>query len=135
MYRILYISTARAPLPAAELEAILATSRRNNAAAGITGLLVVGGRRFLQVLEGPRDAVKTTYDRIAADPRHFALVTLNDRDISERSFGNWSMGFEAGGEAPESGTLEEQVAALVSTIQDPNLRAYFTGFAQSHSTR
>ena len=84
---------------------------------------------------GRADEVKATYDRIAADPRHFALVTLNDRDVSERSFGNWSMGFEAGGEAPESGTLEEQVAALVSTIQDPNLRAYFTGFAKSHSTR
>jgi hypothetical protein len=133
MHRILYISTARAPLSAQELDAILAASRRNNAAIDVTGLLVAGGRRFLQVLEGPLEAVTATYDRIAADPRHFALVKLNDKEVSERSFGNWSMGFEAGAETSASGTLEEQVAALVSTIQDANLRAYFTGFAKSHT--
>jgi len=134
MQRILYISTTRAPHSAQELDAILATSRRNNAAVGVTGLLVVGGRRFLQVLEGPSEAVTATYERIAADPRHFALVKLDDRTVAERSFGQWSMGFEVAGEVEFSGTLEQQVAALVDTIQDANLRAYFTGFAKSHST-
>lgn len=134
MQRILYISTTRTPLSAAELAGILATSRRKNAAVGVTGLLIAGGRRFLQVLEGPRDAVAATYERIALDPRHFALVKLNDKEIETRAFGRWAMGFETGSDASDSGTLEEQVAALVSGLEDPTLRAYFTGFAKSHSS-
>lgn len=135
MHRLLYISTTRTPLSPQELDEILAKSRRNNAAVGVTGLLVVGGRRFLQALEGPREAVMATYDRIAADPRHFALVKLHDRAVDERAFGKWSMGFEAGSDRETSSNLEEQVATLVETIQDANLRAYFTGFAKSHSSQ
>ena len=57
MHRLLYISTARSPLPKAELETLLRISRRNNVAVGVTGLLIVGGRRFLQALEIDRKSV------------------------------------------------------------------------------
>ncbi len=67
MIRLIYISTARSELSTVELEGILRISRRNNAAVGVTGLLIVGGRRFLQALEGPADAVVQTYDRIKAE--------------------------------------------------------------------
>jgi len=132
MHRILYISTARAPLSETEMEVILATSRRNNRRADVTGCLVVGGRRFLQVLEGPREAVEQTFARISADHRHFAVVKLNDKPIEERSFARWAMGFERGGDASLAAPLTEQVAALLAPVTDPNLRAYFVGFASSH---
>jgi len=73
MKRLLYISTARSILDASELEELLSKSRAANTKADLTGLLVVGGRRFLQVLEGPDEAVIRTYERIKSDPRHFAL--------------------------------------------------------------
>ena len=61
MLQLVYISTSRAPLISDDLlNSVLTVSRRNNAAAGISGLLVAGGRRFLQALEGPRDAVEAT---------------------------------------------------------------------------
>ena len=47
MKRLLYISTARAVLPASELDELLVKSREANSRVGITGLLIVGGRRFL----------------------------------------------------------------------------------------
>lgn len=135
MYRILYISTAREPLSQAELDAILIASRRNNAAVDVTGLLVVGGRRFLQVLEGPEDAVTATFERISRDPRHFAIVKLGEKQVEERSFGTWAMGFEKGADtAATTATLAEQVADLVAPITDANLRAYFTGFVKTHSS-
>lgn len=133
MNRILYISTARMPLLDRDLRILLETSRRNNAAVNVTGLLVVGGRRFLQALEGPPDAVSAVYERIARDPRHFAIVKLGEKSISERSFENWSMGFQTGGVAGDAASLEEQVAAIVAPIGDPTLRAYFTDFAKRHS--
>ncbi len=133
MKRLLYISTARASLSDDEMRILLATSRRNNAAVDVTGLLVVGGRRFLQALEGPEQAVSAVYARIAADPRHFAIVKLGDKPITERSFRDWSMGFQAGGTASDAGSLEEKVAAIVAPITDATLRAYFTDFAKRHS--
>lgn len=134
MKRLLYISTARTTLRPSELDELLIKARKANSAADVTGLLVVGGRRFLQVLEGPEPAVTATYERIRRDPRHFALVKLHDRDVATRSFASWAMGFEQGGMAAASASLEEQVSGIVAPIADPTLRAYFTGFARTHSS-
>lgn len=134
MKRLLYISTARMPLRPSELDDLLEKSRKANSAADVTGLLVVGGRRFLQLLEGPDQAVTATYERITRDPRHFALVKLHDKEVAARSFASWAMGFEKGGVASDSATLEDQVNAIVAPIADPTLRAYFTGFAKTHTS-
>ena len=68
------------------------------------------------------------------DARHFAIVKLGDTAITARSFAQWSMGFEAGGEPSDNATLAHQVETLVRPLADANLRAYFTGFAKSHSS-
>lgn len=134
MHRILYISTTRAPIDEAQVDQILIASRRNNARADITGLLVIGGRRFLQVLEGPEAAVAETFERISRDPRHFAIVKLNDKAIAERAFAGWAMGCERGGAAADTASLHDQVEQIVAPVADANLRAYFTGFARLHSS-
>jgi hypothetical protein len=131
MFQLAYISSARAPLDAAQLADILAVSRRNNERSGITGLLVPGGRRFLQVLEGPEQEVLKTYVRIQADPRHRAFVLVCAQKVEERAFGHWSMACrdEAGSDGQG---LEKLVESLVAKISDRNLRAQFTGFAKLH---
>lgn len=129
MLQIVYISTARQPLSEAELQSVLAVSRRNNGAAGITGLLIAGSRRFLQALEGPEEAVAAAFERIKADPRHFALVVLSTKHVETREFGDWAMGFEAGGaDGPED--LKGVVEALIAPIENKSLRAQFSGFAE-----
>lgn len=134
MQRLLYISTTRKPLDGKTLEDILRISRRNNASVGVTGLLVVGGRRFLQALEGPSDAVMEVFDRIARDPRHFAIVRLSTRQIETRLFGDWAMGCRKAGPAGKTGgTLQDIVAHLVAAIDDVAIRAEFTAFAALHS--
>jgi hypothetical protein len=132
MHRLLYISTARSPLSEAEITRLLQGARRRNAAAGVTGLLVVGGRRFLQALEGPYAAVMDIFNRIEADPRHFAVVKLSDGPIERRAFAGWSMGYHRGGDAADDASLADQVAAIMAPISDETLRAYFAGFAQRH---
>ena len=117
----------------AGLEAILATSRRNNGRDGVTGLLLAGGRRFLQALEGPSDAVLATYGRICADPRHGALVQLGCRTIEARQFGDWSMAFQHGGAAGIGTDLRSAVLRLTASLDDPNLCAQFQGFAELHA--
>ena len=129
MLQIVYISTARRPFTEAELQSVLAVSRRNNQAADITGLLISGGRRFLQALEGPEEAVAAAFERIKADPRHFAVVSLSMKQIETREFGRWAMGFEAGG-AGKGEDLKGIVKGLIAPLQDKNLRAQFIGFAE-----
>lgn len=129
MEEIIYISTARNEYPdAGMIRQILETSRRNNARDGLSGLLLVGGRRFLQVLEGPKDALDQAYARIRQDPRHFALVELARRPLAEPSFPAWSMGYE---EEPQA--LLPQVERLTSGVSDPNLKAQLISFAEIHS--
>ena len=133
MLQIVYISTSREAPTAQALDSILAASRRNNAKAGVTGLLLSGGRRFLQALEGPDAEVEATFARIAADPRHFAIVQLNRGEISERQFGAWAMAYDAGGEAGEAMDLRDVVRTLTGGLPDRALRAQFTGFAEIHA--
>jgi len=133
MQRIVYISTTRNILTSTELDEILVKSRRNNRAVGVTGLLISGGRRFLQTLEGPDHAVEAVFRRIEQDPRHFAVVMLSRAPIAERSFGDWAMGHCGGGNTGSSAELADTLAQLLAPIADANTRAYFEGFAQLHA--
>ena len=77
-----------------ELELLLTKSRVRNAAADVTGMLLVGEGRILQVLEGPVEAVQRLYAIIERDPRHHHCRVLRERTILERDFARWSMGYQ-----------------------------------------
>ena len=76
-----------------EVQAILATSRRNNQRAGVTGALLFTEHAFVQALEGPARAVEETFERIQLDPRHADVTVLEAAPVQERRFGTWSMGY------------------------------------------
>lgn len=78
---------------AAEIGSLLAVGRRNNALAGITGALLLQGGWFVQVLEGPREAVEAIFGTIGRDTRHGEITRLSMEPIAERSFAGWTMGF------------------------------------------
>jgi hypothetical protein len=126
--RIIYISTCRTEPGVDMVEDILRASRRNNRRDGLTGLLVVGGRRFLQVLEGPREMTQRAYERIRADQRHFALVELSRKHVTERSFAGWDMGCEQ----LDGDDLAELVHQLTEGLDDADLRAQFRSFVELH---
>ena len=93
IYHHLYISE-KTPLYKEEtdLERILESSRKNNVQKNITGLLIKNGVFFIQVLEGKREDVLTTFNRISPDPRHMKVKTLLTYNDSVRIFPEWSMG-------------------------------------------
>jgi hypothetical protein len=66
---------------------IVARSMHNNRLCDVTGLLVVHGGWFVQALEGPSASVRETFERIAGDPRHFALTVIASGAADERLFG------------------------------------------------
>lgn len=92
MIRLLYCSQAKPEFNTDTLEEILLTSRKNNSAAGITGVLVHGGGMFMQTLEGPEQVVLRTYMKILEDKRHSDSRIIYITPVKERLFNNWTMG-------------------------------------------
>lgn len=92
LVRCLYASRPLEPISGPILDAILAQSRKNNPALGITGLLCVSEDLYIQVIEGGRDEVCDLFNAIVRDNRHQQVRLLTFDEIAERQFGNWTMG-------------------------------------------
>ena len=97
MISLTYLSTATARdgFSPDELTDLLVTSRRNNHAAGLSGMLLYVNGHFIQTLEGPQDAVEQTFARIGRDPRHRDVLLVLRDETPTRVFAEWTMGFES----------------------------------------
>jgi hypothetical protein len=93
LHTILYLSSAVVKFTPEMLEELLQLSRARNAAHGITGLLLYRDGCFMQLIQGPGEAVRSLYASICRDPRHGEITTLQDEPCSQRDFPEWSMGF------------------------------------------
>lgn len=91
MYRLVYKSEAVARMSWKSVGPILAASTRNNDRNGLTGVLLVGKKHFLQVLEGDFETVNETFQRIARDPRHRRVQLVEFGVADERLFEEWKM--------------------------------------------
>ena len=92
MIRLLYISHAAPIISDEQVQDILLSSRRNNLASSITGILMYGGGMFMQVLEGPEQDVLRKYVKILDDPRHSDAQILYISPANDRIVEKWSMG-------------------------------------------
>ena len=89
LYRLIYCShNAMGPSVdlAAEVRVILEVARRRNHADGVTGVLLATPSGFAQALEGPRDTVERTFERIRTDPRHDDVSVLAFTPTPRRLF-------------------------------------------------
>lgn len=93
LVRLVYASRATDQMQTNDIVAILESAKRNNSKLGVTGMLIFNSSYFLQCLEGPRMAVNHIYQKIANDRRHAQPVLLDYREISERRFHQWTMGY------------------------------------------
>lgn len=73
------------------LAGILVGARRNNARDGITGALICRHDLYLQLIEGPRNAIDGLYARIVGDDRHQDVTILVRDDDATRMFPDWEM--------------------------------------------
>lgn len=76
---------------ASVLDDILTISRVLNARNDITGTLICRADMYLQLIEGPDEAIQATYARIIGDDRHLEINLLVSRQITERMFPKWAM--------------------------------------------
>ncbi len=133
MRQIIYISAATGSADALSSASILAVSRRNNVASGVTGVLYFDGTYFIQALEGITARVRDTFARIERDARHGRIIMLSDRPILQREFGDWAMAYPRSDEDGPTGAIarlrraaaEASPAARASFGRCPGLRAEF----------
>lgn len=111
---LLYVSDSRLALGARELDAIVAASLRNNAAAGISGALISTRTRFAQLIEGPEAAVDDLMARILADPRHERVRVIVRRWVLVRVMHDWRLAY-----AGSSSFVEQQISTLSAEPPSP----------------
>ncbi len=134
MHQIVYFSTASGRQDSIIAASILGVSRSRNQRDKITGLLIAGGHRYLQVFEGPTDAVAALIARLRRDDRHVGVTVLVHRRIEQRSFDGWSMAFGAEPQLDEFATLRDLAGEMRAHLADPKLRAQLDCFAQTFAT-
>lgn len=110
MRRIVYISTAT-QVDDDTLADILRSAQINNARDAISGFLIFNGRNFLQLIEGPEQALAALMDTLATDPRHCGIVCLIDEPIDARCTPDWQMRL-----VPLSATIEQRRADLAAKL-------------------
>jgi hypothetical protein len=129
LHQIMYISTVSGAITSQDCAAIARASAISNRRDDVTGLLLFNSRRFLQVLEGPKEAVERIFERIHGDSRHRGVVKLREGTIETREFGQWAMAYDD--PLRPTDILKDVVAALLASA-GPSTRAHFLGSAELH---
>lgn len=89
---MIYKSTAMEdPVSNESIRDLIDHSSTKNSDAGITGLLLLCGQHFLQVLEGPPEKVNALFQKISVDSRHHTVELIEFRTSVESLFEEWSM--------------------------------------------
>ena len=94
MKQIVWISEACKEYSDEELLQLLNKSRANNVRRNVTGLLIYDKKSFMQFMEGDAESVDDIFqNRIEPSHLHKNVTLLSQREIEERNFKNWTMGF------------------------------------------
>ena len=113
IFNLVYCSQVSEGVDGSDVDAIIASSRRRNAALGITGILVFGSGVFFQWIEGPKAEVMDLVKLIESDRRHEMMVTLStDEEVRERIFPSWDM------ELVDAENIQEVLQDALETAHD-----------------
>ncbi|RIJ25971.1 BLUF domain-containing protein [Henriciella barbarensis] len=132
MYRLVYVSTAVEGLADDDIDSILNVSQSNNDERYLTGFLAHNGRSFMQAIEGERDEVLNTYQRIMSDDRHQGVTQIIGEPVEKRAFPEWSMNYHRVDDDEGSSTMvvrqDESIDALLNPDMPRDLLYLFSKF-------
>ena len=114
IFHLVYVSEKSQHFRHEDVDNIIASSQKNNGNAKVTGLLINNGEYFIQLLEGKKDDVMKTFNRICADHRHFRVKILYSASSSSRLFPEWAMGLVR---EPTESTMNQILPFLHNEIQ------------------
>ena len=130
MRQIIYFSSAADDQSGATVQGILETSRTLNERDAVTGILIAGGLRYLQLIEGDSTIVGLTLDRIRSDTRHVGVNVIVDRKIKVGNFQSWSMALMEAPDLARYATFQQLVDAMSDAVE-PELGARLIQLSQA----
>lgn len=128
MRRLVYFSNADLDLSLAAIERMVEEAAGRNRPLQISGLLLYNGLNFMQILEGPPQALTPLYLRIRKDARHSGVVKLADEGISARKCADWGMKLMCA--PPECASLTQETSPCDTSGFPGMVRAFF-GFGHT----
>ena len=90
MYRLVY-SSRPFGFDESILSGLLIDSKENNQKGSITGSLLCRADIYLQLLEGPKENILKTFEKIQNDDRHLDIMILLEEETHDRLFPDWAM--------------------------------------------
>ena len=93
LYCLVYTSVSTHEMSNDDLKDLLKKSRAKNEKLNITGMLLYLDPFFIQILEGEEAVVNESFNMIKQDSRHHKVSLIYRKPIEERSFSDWTMGF------------------------------------------
>jgi hypothetical protein len=93
-HQLIYTSQPTLEITEEILLDILSVSQNKNHKLRISGLLIFGNGKFIQLLEGNKEEVQDLfYSTIQHDPRHTDIKVLLEAESPNRCMPTWTMGF------------------------------------------
>jgi len=93
LYCLVYTSISNQKMSDDNLKDLLKKARLKNETLNITGMLLYLDPFFMQILEGEEAIINERFKIIKQDSRHHKVKIIYKKPIEERSFPNWTMGF------------------------------------------
>ncbi|MGY6560711.1 MAG: BLUF domain-containing protein [Luteibaculaceae bacterium] len=89
IHYLLYYSVLHTDSTDEDLEDIFNRSIRNNIRNQITGVMIYQDGKFMSLLEGEKEALESTFNRISKDDRHQFLKILVSGKHQKRLYEHW----------------------------------------------
>jgi len=94
MHYLIYSSMASPEIQESDLKDIIEVAEKNNRDDEITGMLIFHDGTFIQMLEGAKEKVIASFEKIRDDHRHSAVIKLFEGETDKRHFPDWKMALE-----------------------------------------
>lgn len=88
---VVFVSEAVGDLTMAHLSKIMRDAERFNRTAGVTGVTLFDGQRFLAYMEGPPDGLDVAFSRAAGATSHSSLIEIARGRVGQRRLPYWPM--------------------------------------------
>ena len=95
---ISYVSTAHPSLANSDINELFKFVKHYNNDQNITGILMYSDGNFFQVLEGEKEQIQILFEKIKLDSRHYNVIKIFDREITDCSFSKYHSSFKVIGE-------------------------------------
>ncbi|NDW07866.1 BLUF domain-containing protein [Jiella pacifica] len=133
VYRLAYLSRPAPGITAADVRAIAASAARRNGDLAVTGMLIHEFNRFIQLLEGPLEAIEALMTAIIADGRHTDIRIFLRQSAAAPSLSRWIMWSDFDRMAMSKHELElreEIVRAALESLAELDAERRYAGAAE-----